>query len=281
MKQKLIQPALILACGAVFAACSNDDDNLRTTRVNGMPSSIKYRDNDNEDKQVYFYYQDNRLSRIKEIKGSIMDFNYEDNELASVSTSPEDKNVMDGHGSSSFRKEGSNKIIIESSGEPSFDVYRIELELDDNNFPVKATETGLFSITGPNQLTKVWDGKNYAVFEYDRTTRNLIKQTVYDKKTSDVVATYTYEYDNNPGALSRMELPLWYYAYRAYGNRDYNYNYSSLFFNYANNLLKETINKEETSEADITNYIYQYNNNNTPIVMDNDKNEVKNMTITY
>ncbi len=281
MKKSAVRLLFILICLVFVISCSDDDDNLQSTGVNGKPGkvSIKYSSDPNSaDADVFFYYQRDKLARTKQIKGSILDFNYENNELVSVYTSPEDKEVADGHGSTKFRREGS-KITIESWGEPSSDLFRWELELDENNIPVKITEIGVFSPGTTGELSKVRDGKYYAAFVHNQTTKNLVKQTVYNISTSQIVSTYEYEYDNNQGAISKIDLPLWYYAYKAYINREYRNVYNRLFFNYSNNIQKETADTEEGES--VVNYSYQYNKSNTPASMGSDMYGLPAISITY
>lgn len=276
----MLQILFVLVCTMVVS-CNDDDGNLQSTGIDGKPGKvvIKYTDPNSTDTDVFFYYQGDKLTRTKAIKGSILDFNYKNNELTSVYTSPEDKDVADGHGSTTFKKDNS-KIIIESSGEPSFDLFRWELELDGNNIPAKITEIGMYSHSGANgELSKVRDGKYYSEFTYEQSTKNLLKQVVYNISTSAIAATYEYEYDNSPGAISKIDLPLWYYAYKAYINREYRNVYSRLFFNYSNNIQKEMVDTEEGES--IVNYTYQYKKNNTPISMSNDVYGLSAISITY
>lgn len=277
MKKAITQILALLVCSIFIVSCSNDDDDLQVTGINGKPSGIKY---DNTD--VFFYYQGSKLSRIKEIKGSISDFKYENNELVSVYYSPEDKRVQDGIGSTVFRKEGSHKIVIESSGAPFFELSRYELELNEDNVPVKMTEVGIYGRTGANgELSKLMDGRYYAVFTYDSESKNLIKQVLYNKSTAEIEATYIYEYDSNLGIVSKIDLPLWFYAYEAYGARNFKNNYNRVYFNYSNNLIKETINAVDIPKLDVSNYNYQYNKGNTPVLMGADIPNYANISITY
>lgn len=277
MKKAIIQILAVLICSIFIVSCDNDDNDLQVTGINGKPSGIKY-DNTN----AFFYYQGSKLSRIKEIKGSILDFKYENNELVSISYSPEDKGVQDGIGSTVFRKEGSNKIIIESSGAPSFSLYRHELEVNENNIPIKITEVGIYDRTGTSgELSKVMDGKYYAVFTYDSDNKNLIKQTLYNKSTSEIVTTYDYEYDNNLGIMSKIDLPLWFYAYKAYGARDFRNTYNRIYFNYCNNVIKETISDVSVTRQNVFNYNYQYNKADVPISMGGDTPNHLSISITY
>jgi len=277
METKVIKSLLVLLCVAIVASCSSDDK-LQLTNVDGKPSSVKMSYNDGTD--VFFSYQEGRLSEIKEIRGSVSSFKYENDELVSISGRPEDDRVADGKGIIKFRKEGENRIIAEFNGEPDFNMYRYELELDENNIPVKITDLGIFAYTDDNrELSQVREGLYYAVFTYDEATKNLTQLVVYDKTSSSEVATHDYEYDNNTGAVSKTNLPLWYHAYRAFMNRDYRYGYNMIFFNYYNNLIKESVSKAgDDPEQNTYNYIYTYNKNNAPISMGSDTGD---MSIAY
>ncbi|MDR2917554.1 MAG: hypothetical protein LBV74_22410 [Tannerella sp.] len=268
-----------LFCAATILSCSNDDE-LQLTKVNGKPSRIVK--STDEKANIYFSYQGNRLSKIKAIGGSILSYSYENNELVSVSTSPEDKRVADGNGQTSFTKENSNKICIESWGEPSFHLFRKEIELDENNTPIKITDIGIFDHIGPKgEISKIEEGQYYGLFTYDQTTKNLTRLVVYDKTTSKEIATYEYEYDDNTGAISKIDLPLWFYAHKAYGNRDYRTSYSRLFFNYSNNLIKETVTLTDNTPQATFHYIYQYNKDSAPVSIQKDESDMDKLSITY
>ena len=164
-----------------------------------------------------------------------------------------------------FTKEGSHKIIIRS-GEAlsSYAPPPWELELDENNIPLK-----------------IIDGKYYAIFTYDSDNKNLIKQTLYDISTEKIVTTYNYEYDSNFGILSKVDLPLWFYAYKAYSARESRYTYNRIYFNYYNNLIKETISNENGSKYDEFNSDYWYNDWHAPVLMSGDTPGRISLSITY
>lgn len=277
MKKRVSMFLGVLLCAAVVASCSDDDENLRLTGVSGKPSSVVADDADGS-RNVYFSYKGSSLSEIKEIKGSIQRFNYENGELVSVYTSPEDKDVADGNGSSTFKKDG-NTIVSESCGEPAWDVsFRKEIELGEDNIPVKITDVGIFTNTAEG-IEKTEEGKYYGVFTYDGSTKNLARLVVHDKSTSEVVGTYEYEYDNKAGILSNVELPLWYYAWSAYQKRDFRNSYNRIFYNRANNLVKEVVTGtgEDVRQGTYT-YSYGYNKDNAPVSMSNGSG---NVSITY
>ncbi|MDR1332656.1 MAG: hypothetical protein LBK07_11205 [Tannerella sp.] len=266
MRKAILQilPALLLLCAA---SCSDSD--LQLTGENGKPGKISYNSYD-RDSHVYFYYQGNRLSEIKDKGSSILSFKYENNEPVSVSVSPDNREVADGNGSTVFKRKDGNRITIESSGEPSFDLYVRELELDENHIPVRIMEAGVYSRTGANgELTQVMDGLYYAEFTYDPATRQLLKQVVHDKSTSEIIATYVYEYEGNTGAASKIDLPLWYGAYMAYGHRDYKNAWSWLFLSYSGNIVRETATLTDDGQR-VYNYTYRYNSERTPVSMEID-----------
>lgn len=280
MKKIASRTFFALLCAIVIVSCSNDDGDLQLTGVNGKPSSIKIHNSDMGD--IFFYYQGNKPSSIKQIKGTISYFEYENNELVSVGFSPEDKNIADGSGSTSFKKEGTNKIIIESWVEPSSNKHRWELEINEDNIPVKIIDRGIFFITESGGAYFIHtEGEHYGIFSYDPVTKNLKSQTIYSIKTGKIVATYTYEYDSNIGAISEIDLPLWYYAYSGYRNRNSASTYNRLFFNYSNNIVKETITSEDVTTQGVFNYTYKYNKENAPIFMESDKQNVESLSITY
>lgn len=266
----------LLFLAGVTSGCDGDND---FRGENGKPSSIKSGDNS----RVLFSYSNGakQITQIKEIKGSVWDFKYENNMLSSISFSPEDKRVADGHGFTEFIREG-NKIIIEQTGEPSFDMFKQELESDGDGIPVKITDIGVYSHIGNGEIAKVREGESYSVFTYDLTTKNLLKQTVYNQVTLEVTANYSYEYDNKQGAISKLDLPLWFYAYSAYNNKDYRNGYNRIFFNYSNNVIKETVtNIAEGGQSSVISYNLQYNNDNFPTSMGNNLYGGTYMSISY
>ena len=278
MKMKVAHFLLMLFC---IAAISCNDDELQLTKMQGKPSSIS---SNIDNRKMFFFYKGNHLSEIKELhyvrSKSIYNYSDENNDLMSISSMIEDKNIADGSGFIRFRKED-GKIIIESSGEPGFDIFRLELELDNNNNPVKITDMGIFSYTGVNgEISKIAEGDYYAVFTYNQATKNLTRLVVYDKISTEEVASYDYEYDNNVGAVSKMGLPLWYYAYKAFMLRDSNDIFHKIYFNHSNNIIFEKVTAaSHNPEQNTYEYIYKYNKANTPVSMSNVNS--KNLLFTY
>jgi hypothetical protein len=263
-----------LLCVVGIVSCGDGDSDLQLTGESGRPSKITVHNGWGGD--MLFYYRDGKLSEVKEKKGAIRRFSYEDNELASIGLSPEDKTVADGSGWMGFRRED-RRIIVEASYEPGFALIRTELELDEHDIPVRITDAGTYSRTGENgELTLIREGQSYAELTYDSATGQLVKQVVYDRATSEKTASYDYEYDGNTGAASKINLPLWYLAYSAYGDRDYRSAYNRLLFNYSGNLVRETVVSAE--EDGVYNYDYRYDRENVPVSM---KSDIVDITITY
>lgn len=272
--------------------CSDNDDELVRTYQEGKPSCIIAGDNT----KTFIYYQGDRISRIKETDGATYNFEYKDNELTSISFYQTDKNIMDGFGGIHFKREG-NKIMIESSGAPSFILAVKELELDDNDIPIKMTDMGFYEQTA-NGLEKMREGKYYTLFHFDDTTKNLLKMETFDIATNKLEASFQLVYDDSYGIMSNLNMPLWFYAY--YNHSFYNsYTLKAIFrlpfFNYANNLIKATYDIETTSyygyvdlerineisEHGIINYSYMYNKNKYPILMGIDGENDDMYSIAY
>ena len=278
LKHSLLSIAILIL--STLSSCSDDDD-LQLTGINGKPSYIECKNDFSSVTPVYFSYQGDKLVQLKEIEGSIFEFKYEENKLVSVYISPESKDVADGHGSISFKHEENNKIIIESTGEPFFYISRWTLELNEKGVPSKISEDGIFSHTGANgEVTKTSEGQYYATFNYDQASR-LLKLIVSEKNTEETVITYKYEYDNNTGSISKLNLPLWYYAYTAYRDRKSSNPYEKFFLNYINNIQKETFITKDTNEESFKNYTYEYNKDKTPTLMGCDAYGLSYLTISY
>ncbi|MDR2918539.1 MAG: permease [Tannerella sp.] len=260
----MLTSLLLLSC--------NDDD-LELTKKGGQPSLFEQNST-----KIYFSYQDNQITQIKKKNGSTIHYTYENGSLSNLSFTPP-PNVADGHGSSTFIQESENKIRVESWGEPSFDIHVQEIEV--NNNQVKITEIGSFQ-QGPDGLTKVYEGKRYTQITLDPATKNILKREVFSIETSELLATYSYEYDNNPGTMSAIDWPLWLRIYFCEDNSFSYYSQYRQYFNYKNNLIKETAdNKEENTEYTV-NYTYTYNKSGYPITATNDKyQEANKITIRY
>jgi hypothetical protein len=217
---------------------------------------------------VSFAYQDDRLLRIVEngagSAGSTIRFGYEEGELTSLSFSPTDPKVADGNGYTKFKREENGKIRVERTGEPSFDLHVQEIELDADHFPVKITDAGVYSIGEGGVWTKEYDGKYGSLFSWDASTGQLLKQEIYELETSQQVAVYTYKYDSAPGALSRIDCPLWFYAY---WNQNYYAlrTYRALFFGHANNLAEVTVDDSLNDRHEVLKYVYGYSPDGFPV----------------
>lgn len=280
MKKSIITSFLVLMCLAGITSCDSDDD-LKLTKENGRPSSVEH----NSESKTFFYYEGNRLKTIKEIKGSISNYDYKDGKLVSVYYSPEDKRVADGHASVRFEQVG-NKIYIAAWGEPMFGEYRSELDMDDSGLPQRITEIGYFSHNKEGEMVLESEGNFYTEFTYDPVKKNLLKLAVFEKESLRQLTTYDFEYDNNPGAFSKIDMPLWYYAFQMYRNKDSIGEYTQLYYCYGNNILKEKITGKLTEDAAIQEdieviYRYEYNKDKYPMTQATDYYGLIPLSITY
>lgn len=246
--------AALLISASIFAGCSDDDnDNWEKTKLEGRPSRITSSTNGS----IYFYYQSDKLIKIKEDKGSTSNFKYNGNELIEVTYSPTDKNVADGNSITTFSREG-NIITAKSSGEPSFYAYTQEIELGDNGLPAKISDKSLKE-PGPEGKDLIMAAPTYILYTYDDSGKNLIEKRIYDAKTNQLMTTYNYSYDSKYGTISKNGLPAWYNIYI-----ENQYTYHFIYLNYANNLTKvEFINNAENYSVPTT-FSYKYTDNGYP-----------------
>jgi hypothetical protein len=250
----------LFALGTV--SCDREDEG----RMSGKPVKIKSSD----EIDVSFAYQGDRLLRIVENGtggfGATIKFGYEEDELTSLSFSPTDPRMADGSGYTSFKREENGKIRVESTGEPALDMLFVqEIELDADLFPVKITDAGAYSIREGGVWTKEYDGKYGSLFSWDASTGQLLKQEIYDIETSQQVAVYTYKYDSAPGVLSRVDCPLWFYAYWNRANYYALRTYKALFFGYANNLAEVTVDDSLSDRHEVLKYVYAYSPDGFPV----------------
>lgn len=261
-KGALVMFAAVTAVLLSFSSC-DDDENLNLTGINGMPGSMQCDKNGEDyDENIKFYYQGDRLTKlvVKGGMGNIFNFNYEGTELVSFSTSPEDKRVADGNGSTKFKKEG-NIITIESSGEPSFDVYIKEMELDENGRPIKITDKGMY-LPGPDR-EKEEDGVYYTEFIYD-DSGNLTRMDKFTIADSEMVEYCTFKYDDAPGVMNKMNTPLWFKTYWNYTHSYTTSGYSKMFLNHVNNVT-EMFKQNEDGLRWTETYTYTYNKEGFPV----------------
>ncbi|MDR2041049.1 MAG: permease [Tannerella sp.] len=260
MKKLFVYISVIALFSLGTLSCDGEEEG----RPSGKPVKIKSSDNSG----ASFSYEGNRLVQMQENgSGSTIAFRYENGELASLSFSPTDPKVADGHGYTRFKREENGKITVESGGEPATDMFRVqEIELDANHFPIKITDLGVYSI-GKEGRTKEYDGAYCSLFSWDASTGQLLREEVCEIGTSQVVATYTYKYDNAPGLLSEVDCPLWFYAY---WNRERHYalgTYRALFFGYANNLTEVTIDDSPDDRHEVLKYDYDYSPEGFPVAV--------------
>lgn len=257
--KKVVTCFLVLSLLSLgLTSCSDDDENFPYTGENGRLSRAQYGDD-----TFYFSYIGNKISQIRINKTFVSDFMYENNELSKISTHPIDDRIADGNSYSSFSRDG-NVIRVENWGEPSVLTYVMEIELDENDIPVRITELGGF----PHPLdleTEQTKGKYYALLDFDPDTKNLLKQELYLIETSEKVASYEFEYNETPGVMSKIDLPLWFFAYKCYAANGFGINYSALYFNHSNNLIKALVSDSENEIYSTYMLQYEYNKAGFPI----------------
>lgn len=259
----LVSTTLIAAAFCLFS-CDNDSEGFGFTGKDGLPSAFEI-----NEQTIYLSYSGNRLLKMMEKDGSTTSFNYEGNEFRSISFAPPAQaNIADGYGSIYFEKEG-NKILAKSSGEPSFDLYVKEIELDKNGLPVKITDMGVFQMTAEGEK-KLKDGENYSILTFDPGTKNLLKIEEFSLKESELITTRTFTYDNLPGSMSQVELPVWFFGYWFQKSSYATTNFRQ-FLNYRNTLTEETVTDGSTGNSRTIYYKYTYNKNTYPISVDNGK----------
>lgn len=245
----LVLPLLFM----LFSCGDSDDDG-----INGRPTNITRTTSDGSQVTTRFSYQGGRVSQVRE--GDFEEnFKYEDGELISSYSQPTNSQIADGTSTTTFTK-SNNKIVVETSGTPSSQILRYTIDLGASNLPIKITYDGIYQLNEEGMLLKK-SGDYYMTFEYNQASKVLTKMTKYKYDTIDVLASYTYEYDENVGVFSQANMPTWYYVFCA--SRSASSSYNVLYLNYNNNVLKETI--TEDGLASVSNFIYQYNSDKTPI----------------
>lgn len=267
--KKFIYYSLFLAIifGAFISCSDDDDDNYpKLTNESGKPSRFNISSATTGNRDIYLYYTGNLLSKKRDISKTenalfmTNQFQYLNNQLASIYSFIENKDVADGSSSTVFKESTDKKsILVEVSATPSSLVEKFLIELSDSGMPTKITEEGSYTSGHDNQVVKI--GQYYALFEYD-TSKNIVKQTVYSIENGEVAETYKYEYDTNIGVLSKIDLPTWYYVYMNFLGRNSNELSSRLYLNYSNNIIKET-----TSQNEVYSYGYTYNEAKAPTSM--------------
>lgn len=268
----LISTALI-AVSFCLSSCDNDTEGFGLTGKDGLPSAFK-----TDNQTTYLSYSGNRLLQMMNQDGFTTTLNYEGDELRSVSFAPPaDPNIADGHGSTDFERDG-NKILVTSSGEPSLNIsYNQEIELDENGLPVKITDLGAFQITSEGYI-KIEDGENYLILSFDPSTKDLLKLEIFSLEDSKLITTHTFTYNNQPGSMSQVELPSWFFCFWFKKSSYSTGTYSRQFLNHQNTLTEETITDGETGNTQTIHYKYTYNKNSYPVSVDNGE---ENMEIKY
>lgn len=253
-----------------YVSCSDDND---LKGANGRPSFIK---TDQDQKgNIEFYYQDKCISKIIEEKGSTIHFEYDNDELISISLSPTDPQKADGNIFIKFSREG-NKIIAIKSGD--CDSSTEEIELDKNNIPIKMKYKGLYF----PEFNDYYNYAYYSSFTFDTQTQKLLKEEIFSENTSDIIYTYTYEYEDSPGIFSEINLPLWFHAYCSHQLRNSTTGIELLFINYMNNISEKNIELlvDDVIISQKINYTYSHNKNGFPnsVTTHNRDEELDNFT---
>lgn len=275
MKQfiRTLTSIVLIATSLCLFSCDNDPKDFGLTGKNGLPSSFKI-----DNQTIYLSYAGNRLQKIMHKDGSTSSFTYEGDELLSIFFAPPaDPNMADGHGAIDFKKEG-NKIRITQTGEPSLDIsYDQEIELDENELPVKITDLGTFQMAGEGEK-KLENGKNYSLLTFDPSTKNLLKLEKFNLEDSTLIASHTFKYDNQPGSMCQIKAPAWFFSYW-FLHLSYDTDlYSRQYLNYHNTLTEETVTEGSIANSSTIPYKYMYNENGYPVSVDNGK---KSMKIKY
>lgn len=255
-------PASLLAI-AVLSACDNDKD-FPSTGKPGCPSLLEYADGG----QFSLSYADRRPFRILSPEGSATQFNYENGVLSSLSFSPPE-GVADGHASISFERESEHIIRVKQSGEPSWSTSRIEeIELDDNGYPVRITDLGIYQYRGSTPETMhyelIREGKTYTRLSFDLSTGHLLKREVYNRADSALLSSSRYEYTSTPGLFSAVDLPRWFTGYWCDHVASQSDPYYRLYYHTHTNLLKETVVNAEGEQISTLTYDYTYDRNGFP-----------------
>lgn len=181
-----------------YTSCSNTDE---SNSENGRPNFIII--NQEQKSKIKFYYQDDYISKIIEEKGSTIHFEYNNDELISIFLSPTDPQKADDNILIKFSRKG-NKVIVTKSDNSESSAE--EIELDENNIPIKMTYKGLYF----PEFEKYYNYTYHSSFTFDSQTQELLKEEIFFENSSDIIYTYTYEYEDSPGIFSKVNLPLWF-----------------------------------------------------------------------
>lgn len=273
MKRTVLFTTMILS---VCLLSCNSDDELKLTKKEGQPSLFENNDKSN----MHLSYQNNQITRIKDMGGSMAEYHYENGIPSQIIFSPA-KGMIDGNGDTRFIKENDNKIRVESWGEPSPYLHVQEITFDDDQQSVHITDIGSFEYR-TDSLYKVREGIRQCKITLDPSTKNILKREEFSLEKSELVATHSYEYDNNPGTMSHIDWPLWLYIYSCESRSTLYDSPNRQFFNYKNNLIKETVDNKAENTSYTVNYTYTHNKNGYPISAANDSHQDQSaITIRY
>lgn len=240
-----------------YTSCSNTDE---SNRENGRPNFIII--NQEQKSKIKFYYQDDYISKIIEEKGSTIHFEYNNDELISIFLSPTDPPKADDNILIKFSRKG-NKVIVTKSDNSESSTE--EIELDENNIPIKMRYKGLYF----PEFEKYYNYTYHSSFTFDSQTQELLKEEIFFENSSDIIYTYTYEYEDSPGIFSKVNLPLWFYAYCSHQFRNSTTGIELLFTNYANNIIEKNIDLlvDDMILNTRINYTYSYNKDGFPNIV--------------
>jgi hypothetical protein len=261
MNNRLNLNLYILLLGLIIflVSCDNDTENhLSSSGENKVPLLFKEKD---EVMAEYSYEEQNRLSAIDYIKGGMVTFRYEKNELSSLAfTYPEG---IDGIRLIEFVPATNHKIAVKSYF-PDNSVYYDTIYIDDKGF---ATEIYAGERSDSEKLSSI-----HYYFEYENEV--LLKTERYriqkESKIKDMAVFY--EYDTKPGTASKINCPRWFPVfYNFIINKDIT---DIHLLHYKNNIIKKTTILDQSEF--ILMDIFQYNDDGYPVIQNGDswKNEI-------
>ena len=272
LQQTIVSAVFVLFCFGLFS-CDNDSF-IQTTGKDGRPSAFEVESGET----TGLFYQGAQLSTMKKKDGSSTGFTYGDRSLLRVSFEPP-HGMADGHGDISFLYKDENKIRIESWGEPSFTIRVNEMELDSRKRPVQITELGYFQQTKKG-LEQVGEGKEYTLFSYDPTTGLLSGTDKYTLSDGQLLISYRFSYENSPGIMSQVDLPVWFSIYWGTQYLDGHNSIDLQFLNYKSNLREIKINPQE-GDPTVLPLHYTYNKSDYPVTVSDQQEPANKIRIQY
>lgn len=244
IKKKIMFIFFIAGC----FSCNSDDD----------PSLLSDERLKEYAGQTFFYDIYGRLSKISYDIGE-WNYKYEGSQLTEVYHRITDPMIMDGAVVIRFAYEG-NKVIVERWAEPEIHVFQEEIELDENLYAVRITETGIYTY-GPNGKEKVEEGETYTVFRYNTPFKDLVGTQTYRRSDSTLISSTVYEYDSNYGMMLNVASPgPWFFTY--WGT---SYSREVPFLNTIFNVTRCQSTHIQEGTTFGNTYVYSYNKDNLPV----------------